>query len=193
MDKWYFVFDTETTGTNTKYDEVIELAGIKFCIKDERLVVNSIKFIDQYFNIDREVPADARRVNGLTRSMLIKYSNGLYLEDCIDTLSEYLYDDKCIAVNYNTKFDVSILNSNLRRAGAEPIKFEKYTDVMQFCKNPYTGRPIKLVLAKTKYLPDNESVDALYTQLFNRKASDHSALYDAYITFRLFLALELYK
>lgn len=191
MKQYYFVFDTETTGVNPRYDDVIELAGIKFAMENGIVLYDTMQFIDQYFALDREVPANARAVNGLSRNLLMKYSNGNYLEDCIDSLSKYFYDKDCIIVNYNTVFDTRIMNNNLRRAGAEIMQYKSSIDVMQYCINPYTHRPMKLILAKNRFLTGD--INGLYEALFKKNPTDHSALYDAYVTFRLFLALGLFK
>lgn len=60
----YCVFDLETTGCSTEYDEIIEISAVK---------VNNGKVIDTYSSLVnplRKIPFDASRINHITDDMV---------------------------------------------------------------------------------------------------------------------------
>lgn len=184
----YVVFDTETTGTNPRTAELLEFGAIKFKCDDNGIDLKSIQYTDQYFYIDHEVPAGARNVNGLTQELLAKYSNGDYLEDKIDTLREFIYDPEVCMVNYNSGYDMTVMECNLQRSGLPSMKYKSNVDIMKLCK--VNNRAVKLAIARQNHILVNESYDnymKMYTSLFGKTLRSHSALSDTYDTWRLLL------
>jgi DNA polymerase III alpha subunit (gram-positive type) len=191
METWFTVFDTETTGKYANIAELLEFGAIKCRFVNNALDLKSIKYTDQFFCVDNEVPADARAVNGLTREMLFKYSNGEYLEDKIDSIADFVYDPKAILVNYNSNYDMVVMRNNLARGGLEEMQYDRNIDMMPYYRNRNTNRSIKLTQARQQLLYEEnltiDQFDNLYEKLFKRNSKAHTALYDAYVTWRLLI------
>ena len=81
----FISFDIETTGTLSHVDLIIEIAGVKFVNGQSKDVYKS------FVQIDRKIPEEASRVNGITDDMLqdqpkIKQVLGEFTDFCGETL-----------------------------------------------------------------------------------------------------------
>jgi len=97
--KDYVVFDFETTGTDAKYCEIIEIGAIK--VLDGQIIEKFESFVKPYFRI----PDDAIKINHITNEMV---SNAPPAEKIIPAFLEFIGDSKLIGYNIK-KYDFIIL------------------------------------------------------------------------------------
>jgi DNA polymerase-3 subunit epsilon len=199
----YIIADTETSGLNTSTAEMYSFGAFSVeTAPDGTLDMNTLKAVHRFFNTDNEVPADAAAVHGLSRAMLLCKSNGDYLEDCYNEITDFVYSPDAYLVGYNTSFDQKIIVNNFAKAGLNLPKWRGVIDVMNEQKvllkgTGYDKIRIKLTKASDLILRDKcgYSVDKLNAvfDLFKRTCgitdadvSYHSALYDSFKTLMIF-------
>ena len=207
----FIIADTETTGFKPEIDDVISFGAFSIETNERGLLdLNTIKGIHKFFYIDKEVPADASAVNHLTRKILGERSGFRYLEDCVDDISEFVYQPDAVLCGYNIKFDYSMLKYNFMRNGLKPPVYKSTFDVMNEQKILLRGngydklRAIKLVQAvdvifrqkkgvTKKQLEDSFNVCVKACGINNAYAEYHSALYDAFVTMMILREILLLK
>ena len=153
----FIVLDTETTGLNTREDRITEIGCIKV---DENLI--EVDQYHQYINPEYKISSGAESVTGLTNDILKGYPTFKEIQD--NFLS---FIDKDIIIAHNAKFDITIINSELRRNGKD-ILTNDFIDT--------------LLLSRQKFPGYHANLDALSERLAivtNREK--HGALLDAYI------------
>ena len=106
----YCVFDTETTGLSTRYDRIIEFAGV--IVQDGQIIDR----FSQYVNPGMKIPEAASRVNHITDEMVADKPR---LEDVMPRILEFMGDS--ILVAHNATFDVGFINAALKRMGLPDI------------------------------------------------------------------------
>lgn len=196
----YIIADTETSSVNATTAEMYSFGAFSVeTHEDGTLDFNTIKGIHRFFNTDKEPPGDSIAVHGLTREILRKKSNGDYLEDCYQELSEFVFQPDATLVGYNTQYDRTIITNNFLRSGLNKPVWRNSLDVMQEQKCLLVGTGydrqarIKLVKAadlifRVKKVYTKEALQSGFDFLVeccgigNADATYHSALYDAYTT-----------
>lgn len=108
----YTVFDTETTGLDTKNDEIISLGAVR--IVNGR-VLNTEKF-DQLINPNMAIPLESEKIHGINDEMVkakpdIKEVLPLFYKFCEDT----------VLVAHNAAFDMKMFS---RKEAETKIKFD---------------------------------------------------------------------
>ena len=105
-----FYFDTETTGLNPKFNDIIQLACI---VEIDRKVVDKVNIEMQPFSYEN-IQVEALKVNGKTIEGLKQlqtpqqaFSQLIKLLD--KHIDKYNKNDKFHPAGYNTKFDVDFL------------------------------------------------------------------------------------
>lgn len=141
-------FDTETTGTSTVKDRVIELCAIKIMPDKTR------DTIVQLFNPETEIPAAATAIHGITNEMV---KNEPPFRDKAKEIARFF--SGCDLSGYNiARFDIPIMVEEFLRAGLEanPLENAKVIDAMSifFKKEPRT------LSAALKFYADQELEDA---------------------------------
>src|SRR2546421_863855 len=102
------VIDTETTGLDPNDGHrIVEIA----CIELMHHVPTGRKF-HRYVNPDRDIPADALAVHGLTTEFL---ANQLPFADLADELATFIAGDRLVI--HNAEFDLAFINAELARLG----------------------------------------------------------------------------
>lgn len=107
-DEEIIIFDTETTGLDTRTDDIIQIAAVR---------VRQGKVVGKPFNIimetDKELPAT---VGGHPNPMLEVYHRGprLRRDEGLRLFMEYCRG--CVLVGHNVEYDYQILSNNLRRS-----------------------------------------------------------------------------
>lgn len=198
-----FCLDTETTSVNKNEATMLSLGGLIFNV--DNMVPCSLPIVvDRYFATVREVPSDASRVNGLTRSKLHILSGGKALEEQYDSLRTFLYSNY-IAIGYNVDYDISVITNNVMRVGWPKPIFSSVIDVLGMVRKlDWDEKPFNFKL-ETVYNHvirlQGSSADAnkkLFASLIKRTSLDrttsigdikdeaHNAAWDAYMTYRVY-------
>ena len=163
------VFDVETTGTDSKRDEIIEIAVLR--IVDS----NGSPIIEDEFNTlikltpNRLLPAIITSLTGITSQNLLE--EGISKDNSVTKIADILDCRNPLIVAYNAQFDLSFLYHFLNHHDrAVVLKKAKMLDVLTIYKDrrPY---PHKLT-------------DAAQTYLLDMNCS-HRALGDAQTTYKL--------
>ncbi len=136
------VFDTETTGLDPKTgDRMVEIG----CVEMVGRVETGNSF-HAYYNPERDMPAAAEAVHGLSISFLEtkpKFAEGA------DELLEFLGDAPLVA--HNAGFDFGFLNSELERIGREPISLDRMVDTVAIARKKHPGAKLSLDALCTRY------------------------------------------
>ncbi|MDQ5928982.1 MAG: polymerase subunit epsilon [Bacteroidota bacterium] len=167
----FVVLDTETTGFDYEKDRILSIGAV--AIKNNKILVSDsfeVYIKQDVFN------KETVKIHGIR-----KEGNEVKLteEAAIIQFIEYL--DNAIIVAHHTKFDVTMLNKALRRAGGGTIR-SKQLDTNFIHKK----------LAPTDHYDKTYSLDELCNSYNITKHDRHTALGDALLTAYLFIKL-IYK
>ena len=162
------VLDTETTGLDPENgDRIVEIGIIELSNH-----IKTGKHFHYYINPERESGIKAEKIHNLSREFL---SDKLKFSDIADELVEFISDSKVII--HNAKFDVSFINSELKRCNLDYLNNDNILDT--------------LILARKKYPGQSVSLDTLCRRfgidISNRKF--HGALLDAELLSLVYLEL----
>lgn len=140
------VLDTETTGLNARGgDRLIEIG----CVE----LINRIptgREYHVYINPERDVPAEAEAVHGLsTRFLLDKPVFSAVAREFL----EFIGEDALVI--HNASFDVGFLNAELERLGLGPILMERVVDTLQLARRKHPAGPNSLDALCKRYGIDN--------------------------------------
>lgn len=100
----FIAFDLETTGTNVKVDEIIEIGAVLF------ESARPAKRMNLLVKPKKAIPADATRVNGISNEMVADKPE---LEQVIDDIVSFFGD--ALIVAHNAPFDVKFLATACRQ------------------------------------------------------------------------------
>ena len=171
------VLDTETTGLEPgDGHRVVEIGALE--------LINHVptgRVFHAYLNPERDMPADAQQVHGLTSAFL---SEQPVFAEVVEEFLDFLNSDRnaqalpAKLVIHNAGFDVAFLNSELARLGQAPIDHGRgVVDTLQLARQRFPGAP--------------NSLDALCRR-FNVDAASrtkHGALLDAELLAEVYLGL----
>ena len=136
------VFDTETTGLDPKTgDRMVEIG----CVEMVGRVATGNTY-HAYYNPERDMPAAAEAVHGLSISFL--EGKPLFRETA-DELIEFLGDAPLVA--HNAGFDFGFLNAELERIGREPIAMDRMVDTVAIARKKHPGAKLSLDALCTRY------------------------------------------
>ena len=162
------VLDTETTGFDpSNGDRIVEIGCIELI---DHLPTGASYHC--YLNPERDMPADAEKVHGLSIGFL---SDKPLFADVAAEFLEFIGDAPLVI--HNAGFDMKFLNAELGRMGAELLPFERAIDT--------------IVMAKVKFPGARYSLDELCKR-FAVDLSDrtkHGALIDAELLAQVYLEL----
>lgn len=162
------VFDTETTGLDPKTgDRIVEIG----CVEMIGRVATGETF-HAYYNPERDMPAEAEAVHGLSSAFLA--TKPLFSES-VDALLGFLGDAPLVA--HNAGFDFGFLNAELERLGRELIGLDRMVDTV--------------ALARKKHPGAKNSLDALCTRYGVDRSHrvKHGALLDAELLAQVYIEL----
>jgi len=166
VDSGFIAFDTETTGVDVGSDRIVSAAAIEF---RDGIEVSAQEWL---IKVDVEIPQAASAVHGITNE--VSQSQGLDQLDALASIREFLVSHQLPVVCFNSQFDRSILDSNLERAGLEPL-----SGVFEIC--PYVIDKQMDKFVKGKAQRRLQPTVARYGLELN-EADWHGALADARIT-----------
>lgn len=163
----FVVFDTETTGLDTKNDRILSIG----CVAVEDLKIKISDQLELYLKQDK-FNADTVKIHGLLKEgKLIKVEESKAIELFLD------YINNAVLVAHHAAFDVAMINAALTRLGLPKLR-NKVLDT------GHIFQKTKIDTSKTHYSLDELS-DKFKIPLHDR----HTASGDAYITALLFLKL----
>ena len=129
------LFDTETTGLDPLTgDRVIEIA----CLELERDLPTGEVF-HVLIDPERDIPPEATRVHGLSRSDLVGKPR---FADVVDDLLGFIGDDPMVA--HNAAFDFGFLDMELGRVGRPRLGAHRMIDTLALAKARFPGLPNSL-------------------------------------------------
>ena len=162
------VLDTETTGLDPENgDRIVEIGIIEL-----NNHIKTGKQFHYYINPERESDIKAEKIHGLSRDFL---SDKLKFSDIAEELVEFISDSKIII--HNAKFDVSFLNSELKRCNLDDLNNDNILDTLLLARKKYPGQSVSLDTLCRRFGID----------ISNRKI--HGALLDAELLSLVYLEL----
>ena len=162
------VLDTETTGLDPENgDRIVEIGIIELSNH-----IKTGKQFHYYINPERESDIKAEKIHGLSRDFL---SNKLKFSDIAEELVEFISDSKIII--HNAKFDVSFLNSELKRCNLNDLNNDNILDTLLLARKKYPGQSVSLDTLCRRFRID----------ISNRKI--HGAILDAELLSLVYLEL----
>lgn len=162
------VLDTETTGLHAHGDDrIIEIGCIELLNR-----IPSGKEFHCYINPQREVPAEAEAVHGLSTAFL---KDKPLFQAIADPFLEFIEADTLVI--HNAGFDIGFLNAELERLDKPLIGMDRVVDTLQ--------------LARRKHPAGPNSLDALCKRygIDNSKRIKHGALMDSVLLADVYLEL----
>ena len=162
------VLDTETTGLDPRTgDRLIEIGCIELI--DRR---PSGQEYHVFINPERDVPAEAQAVHGLSTAFL--KDKPLFAKVARDFMA-FIGDDTLVI--HNAPFDVGFLNAELVRLKHQPLLMDRVVDT--------------LALARRKHPAGPNTLDALCKRygVDNTKRIKHGALMDSLLLAEVYIEL----
>ncbi len=175
--KDYCVIDIETTGLDSRYDEIIEISALKvrnniiidqytnlvkpkqrifvdndeadFCIEDGK----KVKYVDEFI----------KDLTGITNKML---ENALDISNVLPSFNEFISDD--VLIGHNINFDINFL----------------YDNNIEYLQKPLTNNFIDTLRISRKILPElkHHRLDDLIKYFNKDIRNEHRALNDCILT-----------
>lgn len=162
------IFDTETTGLDSKADRIIEIGGVE--------LVNHFptgRTIHLFMNPgDRKVHPDALAVHGITDEFL---ADKPPFADVVEEITSFFEGARWVA--HNATFDMGFINAEFARLGIEPVLQDLVTDT--------------LALARRKHPMGPNSLDALCRRygIDNSHRTRHGALLDSELLAEVYIEM----
>jgi DNA polymerase-3 subunit epsilon len=136
------VFDTETTGLDPRTgDRMVEIG----CIELVNLVPTG-KTFHAYFNPERDMPAGAEQVHGLSAAFL---ADKPLFRDKLEDLLEFIGDAPLIA--HNAGFDFAFLDAEMALCACDPVCRSRMIDTVTLAKKRHPGAKLSLDALCTRY------------------------------------------
>jgi DNA polymerase-3 subunit epsilon len=162
------VLDTETTGLDpASGHRIVEVA----CLE----LVNHIptgRSFQCYVNPERDMPADALAVHGLSAEFL---NDKPRFAEIVDGLMQFVGDAPLVM--HNADFDVRFLNAEFQRLGRPPLPTLSVVDTLQIARQKFPGAPVSLDALCRRFAIDNSG------------RTRHGALLDAELLADVYLEL----
>lgn len=162
------VLDTETTGMDpTDGHRIIEIGAVE--------LVNHIpsgKTFQIYINPEREIPADAIAVHGITNEFV---KDKPTFAECYSDFVEFITGARLVI--HNAEFDMKFLNHHLQQVGHPTISWKVVTDTLDMARRKFPGSPANLDALCRRF-----SID-------NTERTFHGALLDSELLAEVYLEL----
>lgn len=162
------IFDTETTGLDPKSgDRLVEIG----CIEMVNRVTTGRTF-HAYFNPQRDMPAAAEAVHGLSATFLA--DKPLFAAH-VDELLEFIGDSPLVA--HNAGFDFGFLDAELALCARDPVCRSRMIDTVALARVRHPGAKLSLDALCTRY-----GIDRSHRTM-------HGALLDAELLAQVYVEL----
>ncbi len=141
------VLDTETTGMDpVDGDKLVEIG----CIELENHMPTGRTY-HQYINPEREVPAEAVAVHGLTQE---KLKDEPTFGEIIGDFLDFIGDDAKLII-HNAPFDTKFLNAELKTFGFPSLDNKRVIDTLVMARKKFPGSPANLDALCRRFKVDN--------------------------------------
>jgi len=162
------VLDTETTGLDPlRGDRLVEVG----CIEIFNRMPTGQTF-HRYINPERDMPAEAFAVHGLSTEFLA--SKPLFHE-VVDEFLEFIADAPLVI--HNASFDISFINAELDRIKRQAISRDRLVDTLLLARRKHPGVSNRLDDLCARYAIDNS------------RRTKHGALLDAELLAEVYIDL----
>jgi len=162
------VLDTETTGLDPlRGDRLVEIG----CVEIFNRMPTGQSF-HRHLNPERDVPAEALAVHGLSSEFLA--SKPLFIE-VADEFLDFIGDAPLVI--HNASFDISFINAELDRIKRPAISRERLVDTLLLARRKHPGVSNRLDDLCSRYAIDNS------------RRTKHSALLDAELLAEVYIDL----
>ena len=163
------VLDTETTGLDPNQGHRLVEVG---CIELLNRIPTGAVF-HAYLNPDRDMPAEAFAIHGLSIEFLKGHKR---FHDVVDEFLAFIGDDTPLVI-HNASFDHGFLCAELKRVERALIARERLVDTLVLARRKHPAGPNRLDDLCARYGIDNS------------RRSKHGALLDAEILAEVYLEL----
>jgi DNA polymerase-3 subunit epsilon len=144
------VLDTETTGLDPATgDRIVEIACIELV---NRLPTENTFHV--YLNPDRDMPAAAEKVHGLSAAFLRDKQR---FPEVAEAFLGFIGDAPLII--HNASFDMKFLNAELVRMGKPVLDADRAIDTLAMARKKYPGAPASLDALCRRFEVDNSGRD----------------------------------
>jgi DNA polymerase III subunit epsilon len=162
------VLDTETTGLDPlRGDRLVEIG----CVEIYNRMPTGQTF-HVYFNPERDMPAEAFAVHGLSREFL---ADKPFFADKVDEFLNFIGDAPLVI--HNASFDIGFINAELERIKQPPIPRERLVDTLLLARRKHPGVSNRLDDLCSRYAIDNS------------RRNKHGALLDAELLAEVYIDL----
>src|SRR6267378_7415927 len=162
------VLDTETTGLDPlRGDRLVEIG----CVEILNRMPTGQTF-HRHLNPEREIPAEAFAVHGLSSEFL---ADKPLFAHVVDELLEFIADAPLVI--HNASFDIGFLNAELERIKRPPIARERLVDTLLLARRKHPGVSNRLDDLCSRYAIDNS------------RRTKHGALLDAELLAEVYIDL----
>ncbi len=163
------VLDTETTGLDAnKGDRLVEIG----CIELLNRIPTGATF-HAYLNPDRDMPAEAFNIHGLSIEFLKTHKR---FHEVVDDFLAFIGDEAPLVI-HNASFDHGFLCAELKRLDRALISRDRLVDTLALARRKHSAGPYNLDALCGKYGIDNS------------RRTKHGALLDAEILAEVYLEL----
>lgn len=161
------VLDTETTGFNPEDGHrVIEIGAVE--------LFNHIptgKTLQLYINPERDVPAEAIAVHGITNAFL---KDKPIFSQVYSEFLDFIGDDSKLVI-HNAEFDMKFLNWELKLVGHPSLDWARAIDTVVIARKKFPGSPANLDALCRRFNIDNSN------RTFHGALLDSSLLAEVYL------------
>jgi DNA polymerase-3 subunit epsilon len=162
------VLDTETTGLDPfQGHRLIEIGCIELVNR-----IPSGNTFHRYLNPERDIPAEAFAIHGLSADFLKDHPR---FEMVVDDLLEFLGDAPLVI--HNASFDIGFINFELERVARPSIGRERLVDTLLLARRKHPAGPNRLDDLCVRYRVDHS------------RRSKHGALLDAELLAEVYVEL----
>ena len=162
------ILDTETTGLDPKSgDRLIEVGCVELLNR-----IPTGRDFHRYINPERDVPAEAVAVHGLSGTFL--QDKPLFAHVAEEFLS-FIGEDTLVI--HNANFDIGFLNAELVRVSLPAITMDRVTCTLQLARRRHPAGPNSLDALCKRYGIDNS------------KRTKHGALKDSLLLAEVYIEL----
>jgi DNA polymerase III subunit epsilon len=162
------VLDTETTGLDPlRGDRLVEIG----CVEIFNRMPTGQTF-HRHVNPEREMPAEALAVHGLSTEFL---ADKPLFAHVVDEFLEFIADAPLVI--HNASFDISFINSELDRLKRPPIARDRLVDTLLLARRKHPGVSNRLDDLCSRYAIDNS------------RRTKHGALLDAELLAEVYIDL----
>ena len=162
------VLDTETTGLDPRDGHRLVEIG---CIELANHIATGETY-HQYINPERDVPAGAFEVHGLSAEFLSGFP---VFADIVDAFVDFIGASPLVI--HNAAFDMAFLNSELKRLNKPSIPMSQSVDTVAMARKRFPGAPASLDALCRRFEIDNSA------------RTRHGALLDAELLAEVYLEL----